>query len=70
MKNLNLLAVLSLIVLSVFLCCQIVYAQMAPDFTLTDIDGNVFSLSDFRAKSFFSTFLPHGGDHVELKCPI
>ena len=60
MKNLNLLAVLSLIVLSVFLCCQIVYAQMAPDFTLTDIDGNVFSLSDFRGKvvllDFFATW--------------
>jgi len=60
MKNLNLLAVPSLIVLSVLLCCQIVYAQMAPDFTLTDIDGNVFSLSDFRGKvvllDFFATW--------------
>ena len=29
---------------------QIVHGDLAPDFTLTDIDGNTFSLSDFRGK--------------------
>ena len=40
-------------------CSQIVHATLAPDFTLVDIDGNTFSLVDFRGKvvilEFFST---------------
>jgi peroxiredoxin len=39
---------------------QIVHGSLAPDFTLTDIDGNTFSLSDFRGKvvilDFFATW--------------
>ena len=37
-------------------------SDVAPDFTLTDIDGNVFSLSDYRGKvvllDFFGTWCP------------
>ncbi len=41
------------------LCSQIVHGGSAPNFTLTDIDGKTFSLSDFRGKvvilNFFSS---------------
>ncbi len=51
----------AIISISLFLLIipSIIHAQ-APDFTLTDIDGNTFSLSDFRCKvvilEFFGTF--------------
>jgi len=42
------------------LCSRIVHGGLAPDFTLTDIDGNTFSLSDFQGKvvilDFFATW--------------
>jgi len=48
-----------LIMLFLLLCSGIVHGGLAPEFTLTDIDGNAFSLSDFRGKvviiEFFST---------------
>jgi len=43
-------------------CSQVVYGEQLPDFTLTDIDGNTFSLSDFRGKvvvlDFFARYCP------------
>ena len=60
MKTLKLLNVFSLVVLGLLSCSQVVYAELAPEFTLTDIDGNTFSLSDFRGKivllDFFATW--------------
>jgi len=39
---------------------QLVFSSLAPDFTLNDIDGNIFSLHDFRGKivilDFFATW--------------
>ena len=49
-----------LIMLFLLLCSGIVHGGLAPEFTLTDIDGNAFSLSDFRGKvviiEFFATW--------------
>jgi len=38
------------VTLVLLMCSQVVYGGLAIDFTLTDIDGNAFSLSDFRDK--------------------
>jgi peroxiredoxin len=41
----------------------VVHGSLAPEFTLTDVDGNAFSLSDFRGKmviiEFFATWCGH-----------
>ena len=36
--------------LILLLCSRMVHGSLAPDFTLTDIDGNTFALNDFRGK--------------------
>lgn len=52
MKRNKLLMVLFifLIVFSLFLTVKVSAKEVAPNFTLTDIDGNEFSLSDYRGK--------------------
>jgi len=49
-----------LIMLFLLLCSGIVHGGLAPEFTLTDVDGNPFSLGDFRGKiviiEFFATW--------------
>ncbi|GEM_PF-3358645 len=60
MKDIKLLITLLLAILSLHLYIQIVEAGIAPNFTLQDIDGSTFSLSDFRGKvvllDFFATW--------------
>jgi thiol-disulfide isomerase/thioredoxin len=59
LKVFETLSLFFLIVLFFLLCSGIVHGGLAPEFTLTDIDGSAFSLSDFRGKvvmiEFFST---------------
>lgn len=42
--------------LILLLCFGIVHGELAPDFTLTDIDGNTFSLGGFRGKAVIIEF--------------
>jgi peroxiredoxin len=46
----------------VLLCSRVVQADLAPDFTFTDIDGNTHQLSGFRGAivilDFFATYCP------------
>jgi len=50
------------VTLVLLMCSQLVYGELAIDFTLTDIDGNTFSLSDFQGKvvilDFFARYCP------------
>ena len=59
LKVFKTLSLYFLVMLILLLCSRVVYGGLAPDFTLVDIDGNSFSLSDFRGKvvilDFFST---------------
>jgi len=55
-KTSCLLILISLCLLSISQFFGVVYGELAPEFTVTDIDGNTFSLSDFRGKVVFIEF--------------
>jgi len=56
------------IVLILLLCFPIIRGDLAPDFTLTDTDGETFSLGDFRGKvvilEFFATYCGSCTDEI------
>jgi peroxiredoxin len=59
-KALKKLSLFFLTLASLLLVTRIVHADLAPDFALTDVDGNGFMLSSFRGKvvvlDFFATY--------------
>jgi peroxiredoxin len=62
------LSICFIITLVLIMSSNIVHADLAPDFTLTDVDGNVFSLNSFRGKivvlDFFATYCPPCRDEI------
>ena len=65
----------SLVVIVATLMSAVTYAQevgqVAPDFSMTDIDGNLFKLTDYRGKivilNFFTIFWPNSGGEMEQR---
>lgn len=55
-KTAFLKSLFAVFVLSLFLNVRVYAQKVAPGFTLTDIDGNTFSLSDYRGKTIILEF--------------